>query len=70
MAARRVVLNEAKMRLGNTETLRSLAFRRIARAVEAGKLTESEARQLRAQFWDERLKDKKVASGEWGGQRP
>lgn len=58
MAARRVVLNEAKMRLRNCESLRLIVFRAIAKSVKSGRITDSEARQLRREFWDERLQDK------------
>jgi len=55
----RVERNEAELRLRNTESLRAMLWRRIRIAVENGKLTEREARDLRRQFWNERLEDSK-----------
>lgn len=63
MAAQRVLRHEARMRLGNCESLRAMTFRAIERALKSGKLTDSEAHQLRNQFWYERLRDKRVAAG-------
>lgn len=56
-----VVRQEAHLRLRNTESLRSIAFRRIARAVKEGRLTDAEARQLRTDFWEDRMRDMQIA---------
>lgn len=56
------------MRCRNTESLRVRLFRMIKAAVEAGKLSDVEAAQLRREFWEARAHDKKLARG--GGVKP
>ena len=51
----------AKMRAGNTESLRTLAFRRIDRAVVEGRLTENEAYHIKLEFWEQRRDDQRRA---------
>jgi hypothetical protein len=59
----KVKRNEAALRCRNTESLRIRLFRMIKAGVEAGKLSDAEAAQLRREFWEARAHDKKLARG-------
>ena len=59
----KVKRNEAALRCRNTESLRVRLFRIIKAGVEAGKLSDQEAAQLRREFWEARAHDKKLARG-------
>jgi hypothetical protein len=54
--------NEAKLRLRNTERLRRNLWISIGIRLKRGQLTEREASQLRQKFWEDRLRDKKLAA--------
>jgi hypothetical protein len=59
----KVQRNEASLRCRNTESLRVRLFRMIAAGLKDGKLSDSEAAQLRREFWEARAKDKKIIEG-------
>jgi hypothetical protein len=51
----------AKMRLQNTEFLRRKLWRKVQAQFDARKLTTTEARDIMAEFWNDRRKDKAMA---------
>ncbi len=55
---------EAELRLRNTEQLRKRVYRQIRANVEAGRWTAYEGMQAAREFWDARLRDKRIARGE------
>jgi len=59
----KVQRNEAHLRSRNTESLRVRLFRMIAAGLKEGKLSKSEAEQLRREFWEARWRDREIANG-------
>lgn len=54
---------EAELRLRNTEAIRHRIFRQVAILMGQGRLTASEAAQIRREFWEARLRDRRLVRG-------
>lgn len=61
MPTPKVVRNEASLRCRNTESLRVRLFRMIAAGLKDGKLSANEAAQLKREFWEARVRDRRTA---------
>ena len=64
MTSKALMILEADLRLRNTEHMRAVLWRKIAKLRRTEKLTSGESAQIRRQFWTDRLRDKKIARGE------
>ena len=54
----------AEMRLRNSNEMLNRMLRSVAARLAARKLSPGEADQLRRQFWEARLRDKRIVRGE------
>jgi hypothetical protein len=55
---------EAQLRLKHTEGMRRRLYCLIAVQLRDAKITDSEAAQMRREFWDARLRDRRIVKGE------